>query len=251
MLQSFLCGTALVLLGIVPLAQIAPLAPAAGENPNDRTYNTNDQIRAKLAQPINLDKGFDKNTPLRDALEYLGALRDLTIQINAKAFEGDLHIKEIDQQPISLPVQNAVPTGDVLHALVTQVNGTFVIRSGVIEVTTPVRRRPAAWKEKGFDRRKVPTVDALFFEIPLEQALRRLADNSGIKVVLDKELKDDRAKALVSISFKGIPLDTAAQRLAELARLEVVAREDALYLTTAARAREVQKRAEKRHGKTD
>jgi hypothetical protein len=220
-------------------------APAA-DNPKDRIAEANNQVRAKLAVPINLDKGFDPNTSLRDVLEYLGALRDVTIRINAKAFEEDLGIKEIGQQPISLPPQEAVPLDKVLKAILTQVKGGYLVRSGEIEVTTAVCTRPAAWGQKDFDRRKVPTVDALFSRVPLDQALRRLADDSGVTVVLDRALRADEEMPTISITLKGVPIDTAVHKVADLAEFKVVAEDDALYVTTEGRAKLWQKKRELR-----
>jgi hypothetical protein len=131
------------------------------------------QLRALLARPINLDRGIDPNTPLRDALEHFEQTnKGMTILLNRRAFEEELGIQEIDQQPVRLPRMTGVPLGTILDMLLRQVNGRYLIRPGFIEITPPVRVWPEAWvfDENGFNRHWIPTVDVAFAKRPLEDA---------------------------------------------------------------------------------
>src|SRR5262249_23641567 len=49
-------------------------------------------LAKKLEQPIDLEKGIDKDTPLKDALEFLSDRYDLTILIDTEAFKQDLMV---------------------------------------------------------------------------------------------------------------------------------------------------------------
>jgi hypothetical protein len=98
------------------------------------------ELKTKLEKPINLEKGFEPNTQLKDALEFLSDRYDLTILIDTKAFEDDLQVKEIETQPVKLPKMIGVSLGTVLRLLLSQVNGTYILRREFVEVTTGQRQ---------------------------------------------------------------------------------------------------------------
>jgi hypothetical protein len=197
----------------------------------------NAQIRDRLTTPMPLEKGFDPNTPLGDVLDYLGALKDVRIIVDHKAFAGDLQVKNIGSQPVQLPPQKDIAFGDVLDLILQQVKGGFLVQSGQIVVTTAIRSNPMRWKKEGFDRRKVPTVDAAFDKRPFDEALLELSNVSGIWVVLDEDIKGRRARFEVTAKFKGVPIDTAVQDLCGPAKLRCIAMENGLYVTTQAQAK--------------
>lgn len=99
-----------------------------------------DKIKAKLSQPVNLDKGIDANTPLKDALEFLADRYDLTLIIDSKAFEA-IGVQKVEEQPVSLPKMVGVSLTTALRLLLAQIKGdvytgTYIIRRDYIEVTT-------------------------------------------------------------------------------------------------------------------
>lgn len=109
-----------------------------GENQADR--NKAKQIQEKLSKPVNLEKGIDENTALKDALDFLADRYDLTIIIDAKAFEA-IGVAKVEEQPVKLPRMVGVSMATVLRLLLAQVKGdvytgTYLVRRDFIEVTT-------------------------------------------------------------------------------------------------------------------
>ena len=98
------------------------------------------RIKEKLATPVNLDKGIDANTPLKDALEFLADRYDLTLIIDSKAFEA-IGVQKVEEQPVQLPKMVGVSMTTVLRLLLAQIKGdvytgTYLVRRDYIEVTT-------------------------------------------------------------------------------------------------------------------
>jgi tetratricopeptide (TPR) repeat protein len=98
-------------------------------------------LREKLSEEITLPKGFDANTPLKDALEYLTDRFDLTIILDNRAFEEESPKRRdnVENTPIKLPKMSNVALGTVLRLLVSQIppnGGAVLIRRDFIEITT-------------------------------------------------------------------------------------------------------------------
>src|SRR5262249_32932301 len=96
------------------------------------------ELRDKLAKPVILNKGIDANTPLKDALEFLGDRYELAIRIDTKAFRA-AGVGGIEDQPVRLQRLSGVTLDRVLTALLTQVGGGYVVRGDGVEVTTRQR----------------------------------------------------------------------------------------------------------------
>jgi hypothetical protein len=99
------------------------------DNPNGRGVR---ELKGKLDMRVTLEKGIEPNTPLRDALTFLSDRYDLPIRIDDKA-------KGIGDRPIKLPRMAGVTLDKVLHQLLSQVKGTYVLHWDHLEVTTEKR----------------------------------------------------------------------------------------------------------------
>src|SRR5262249_13928395 len=133
--------------------------------------------------PVTPPRGIDPNTPLQEAIEFLAETYNLPILINGEAFKEDAQVESVQDQAVRLPHRvHAIKLSTILRALLSQVNGDYLIRGDHIEVTTPPRTRPSAWQER---RQCAPVVDAEFVNRPLSAALQELSDESGISIVLD------------------------------------------------------------------
>jgi hypothetical protein len=66
---------------------------------------------------------------------------------------------------------------------------------------------------------------------PLEQALKTLATRTGFTVVLDVRA-GEKGKTPVTAAFKNVPLDTAVRLLADMADLRSVLIDNTLYVTS-------------------
>src|SRR5262249_10883182 len=107
---------------------------------------------------------------------------------------------------------------------------TYVIRRDRVEVTTEAAVRAEFWSgdHKG---PYLPLVYTSFDKAPLGQALDELADASEYTVMLDGRAAD-KAKEAGPAGSANVPLDNAVRLLADTAGLKSVLVGRALYVTT-------------------
>jgi hypothetical protein len=199
------------------------------------------ELVSKMAMPIDLDKGIDKDTPLRDALEFLSDRYDITMIIDGQAFKDDLEETKIASKPVLLPKMKAVAFGTVLRLLLDQVGGTALIRSDYIEIVPTVRVVREIYQ--GREGPRFPLVHAAFEGTPLDEALERLTAATGVSVVVDP--RTERGKETVNALLVNVPLDSAVRVLADSAGLKMVRLDNVLYLTGPESARALQAELER------
>jgi hypothetical protein len=86
-------------------------------------------LEQKLSQVVNLDKGIDGGTPLKDALEFLSDRYDLTLLIDNKAFAG-IGVPKVEECPVQLPPTVGMKMETVLHMLLRQIRGEVAETTG-------------------------------------------------------------------------------------------------------------------------
>jgi hypothetical protein len=120
---------------------------------------------------------------------------------------------------------------------------TYIIRGDVIEITT----KSALRKEFGLtkDQPLLPLVAAAFEKSPLEDALKELSTQSGFSIVLDSQSLD-KTKSTVTAEFLSVPVDTAVRLLADMAKMKAVLVDNVLYVTTKESADQLLAEQEKR-----
>jgi WD40 repeat protein len=106
----------------------APLRPL-----NNRTMAEN------LSRPVDLAKAIPPNTPLRDVLEFLQDRYRVWIIPDQAAFKADQQVDNINDQMVSLPRMVGVTLPTVLRLVTAQLNGTYIVRSEYVEITTVQR----------------------------------------------------------------------------------------------------------------
>jgi RNA polymerase sigma factor (sigma-70 family) len=205
------------------------------------------EYRRRLAQQVNLPNGIPANTPLKEALELLSEKCDVTLIIDSKAFEG-IGVQKVEEQNVTLPKIAGVSLNTVLRLLLGQVRGdkhygTFRIRGDYIEVTTTYdvavqvlgpeaaqadenQTLPELLRSESFH---VTSVDIR--KQPLQDALRKLADEESVNIVLDPRV-GDKAKTEVSATMDDVLVGTALRLLADMADLKVVTVNNVYYVTT-------------------
>jgi len=198
--------------------------------------NSGQAIADKLLLSITLEKGIEANTPLKDALEYLGDRYDLTFLINLEAFKEDLSRMDMKDQPVKLPKLTEVRLSTVLRMLLAQVDGTYVIRTDHVEITTLKRAGVGTF----------PVIYADFDKRPLEEALQKLAKRSDLTILLDQGRVGDKGRTPVTANLKNVPLDTAVRLLADMAELKMVLIGTVIYVTTEENAEKLNAEEEKR-----
>ncbi len=80
-----------------------------------------------------------------------------------------------------------------------------------------------------------------FTNEPVDQALDRLSEMTGISVVLDIRVQDKASNAKITTNLNGVCLDTAVRMLADMAGLEAVSFESAIYVTSSENAQRLKK----------
>jgi hypothetical protein len=164
--------------------------------------------------------------------------------VDGQAFRADLCVEQIESQPTKLPPLVGVPLRSVLRLLLQQITGTFRIRDGYVEITTPDRvslqpesdGRPAA----------LPLVDMALTKRPLDEVLRELSNQSGLNIVIDKAHTGDRSRAAITATFDNVPVDAAVCLVANMAGLRAVVVDNVLYVTTMEKGERLQRELDPR-----
>jgi hypothetical protein len=153
------------------------------------------EIEQRLVQPVSLKKSINRNTPLKELLEFLSDRYDLTILIDTKAFKDLDKDSEIEDAPVYLPKLSKVPLRTVLKVLLKQVNGTYAIKKGYVEVVPAPRQRdqerPAVKdsKEEKELRTKLakPTTleEGIKANTPFKEVLEFLSARYELNIVMD------------------------------------------------------------------
>lgn len=205
------------------------------------------KLRASLAQPVNLDKGIDAHTPLKDALDFLADRYDLTILFDTAAFEA-IGVQKPQEQPVQLPRMVGVKLEVVLKMLLAQVKGddgcgAYVVLADHILITTTAAEQYSANREP-LRRGRVRTATVQFDRRPIGAALRELAAAQGLNIVLDNR-QEKLLEKLVTADFQQVPLDTIVRLLTDMADLRTVPIDNTLYVTSPDNARALQAEQDK------
>ena len=215
----------------IPAVAVVPKGEIKDELPSAHSKVL--RLYEKLAKPIALDKPIDRNTPLKDAVEFFSDRFDVTILVDIVAFKAE-GVENVEELPVGLPRMAQASLSTILRLLTGQVNATYLVTASHIEITTARRTRPAEWTAEM--RHLVPTVTVLFRNEKLDLALRELAGLTGVNVLVDARVAEMVSKTAISEEFCNTPVDTAVRLLTDMVDLKVVAVDNVLYVTTKANA---------------
>jgi hypothetical protein len=122
---------------------------------------------------------------------------------------------------------------------------TYVIRRDRIEITTRQALDAEFYQGRPEGDPRPPLVIASVKKVPLEDALNKLAQTHDINIVLDARV-GEAARTPVSAELTNVPLDTAVRLLADMAGLKSVQIDNVVYVTTPANAAALQKEQERK-----
>jgi hypothetical protein len=143
-------------------------------------------LKSKMEMPVTVE--FESG-PLKDALGFLTERYNVPILVDSEAFKTDVNIPDVENTPVKLQKVVGISLGTVLRLLLSQVQGTFIIRREFIEVTTA--QRQAA--EKAL--RVYPVADLV---IPIPNGINQQAVNQAIQnSILGAEIQLTRAATFV------------------------------------------------------
>jgi hypothetical protein len=159
--------------------------------------------------------------------------KELPILVDAQAFENENpDAEKVYDTVIKFPsFPKRQKAGMVLRLALSKVrtgNATYLLRSGVIEITTHERAKPE--NLLGYP------IIARFNMRPLDEAIDELSDLSGATIIIDSRL-GEKAKTKVSATFKNTAtLESVVRVLAEMADLRAEVRGNILFVTGKAEA---------------
>jgi len=236
--------------GLELTVRIETILQEVTKRENKAGTNRGKALRARLNQPITLENGIDANTPLKDALDFLGEQAKVQFLIDSNAFAA-IGIQKVEEQPVQLPKMKEVSLARVLRLLLGQVkgdvySGDWLVRPDCIEITTTYHvlvealgEEPGMFLVPGANPsqptsgspRILHVVHADIERQPLVEALQELAEPVGINVIVDPRI-GDKGKTRVTATFNNVMVDTAVEVLADLADLKAVQVDRLFYLTT-------------------
>jgi hypothetical protein len=236
----------LALAGLIPVLT-AWAAPARPAKPT---------LEAALAQRVNFVGFEDPKTRFEEILDAFHKLWNVTFVVNEKAFEAEA-VKEVLKQEIAQPTPippMATSLATVLRKVLARVpaesGATWMLRADHIEITTGQAQAAEVWGD--YNGPRLPLVNAGIERIPLDVALRDLAEQAEFSVVIDRRAAE-QARMDVTAHFRNTPLDSAVRLLSDMADLRPVQLDNVLYVTTRENAAAMEARLEKERkpGPTD
>jgi RNA polymerase sigma factor (sigma-70 family) len=203
--------------------------------------------REKMMESLNYSGIVnDPRATLSDALDMLAKRYNLTFDINERAFEMD-DLKDVARTPIAdpypiPPMRTSLSTilNKILRRVPASSGATYIIRRDHIEITTGAAVRSEIGIPENEDgpviRPVLPLVWDTFKEVPLAQALPRLAESGDHNVVADPQARE-QLQTKITAQLHNVRIETAVQVLANMAGLRVVKLDNLFYVTTPEKAK--------------
>jgi type II secretory pathway component HofQ len=162
-----------------------------------------------------------------------------------EAVEDVQDTKVVEKKPI--PKMKGITLEKAIRELLNRVpstsGATYVVRDRHIEITTvQALSKEVRGHAKG---PLLPLVHANVDRLLLNEALKLLAEQAEFNVVIDARV-GDKAKTTVTARLHNVPIDTAVRLLADMAGLKAVQVDNVLYVTSAENAKALQEEPEKR-----
>jgi hypothetical protein len=213
------------LLAVVVAVALSPLSVSAAPAPSappasdaDAALSPVEKARQGLDRPVTLK--IDRQT-LAQTVAQLSAKAKVRIVLDVQAITGQL-----GSAPDGTPVQTPMDLKDVkvraaLRTLLAPYNLTFVIVGDSVVVTT---EDAAAAQQMG------QHVSVNFDKVDLAAALKQIARETAVNIALDPRAEKE-AMSKVSLQVEDVPLETAVRLLAEMAGLKPVRADNALFVT--------------------
>lgn len=250
-----------------PVAEVAKTAVAVPKD-KDRDANPARVVRMRLVERVDFP-GFEPNTPLKEALDFLREKYSVPIILDEAAFEA-MGVQKVGEQPVHLPKMKNVRFAAILRLLLKQIKGEqytggFLVRPDGLEVTGSyvvmgeiyaVERSPTERfggqpdNENAIIDRGLysdPIVSVEFDKKPLADVLRDLTELHGINVVLDPRA-GDKAKTPIALTVNNVLADSLVRMLADMSDLRAVPVNNTYYVTTRANAEAMEAEQAKRKG---
>jgi hypothetical protein len=223
-----------------------PQAPPESKPPAKTEPTLSDRLARRIDFAGIDDPKVTLQEALEEALDILGKESGLSFDVNEAAFRSDM-IENVWNRTIAdrpIPKMKNATVERVLRKLLSRIPApsgtTFLVRREAIEITTGAALAAEVWP-KDYQGPRLPLVHAAFEKKPLNEALRELARQSGMNVVVDVRVTE-KAKMPVTAQLLNTPLDTAVRLLADMADLKPFPLDNLLYVTTRENADRLEER---------
>ncbi len=184
-----------------------------------------DKVRQDLARPITLKI---ENKPLSAAIDALNQAARMTVVLDAGAVQIQLGVTADQTQPISLDL-DGVPVRKALRRILEPFDLTYVVIDDAVIATT---------EDAAMSRQMHQHISVDVDKVDLATALRQMARDAGVNVLLDARAEKD-ADAKLTLHLDDVPLETAVRLAAEMANLKPVRVGNVLFVTSKDNANEM------------
>jgi hypothetical protein len=229
---------------IAVVALLRASAARAAESPSAEQARRANEVRKKLAATVKFSGLDDPESTLSDALNYWSRMYDIRFEVNEQAFRDEMIDDVMSTKlgraiPKMAQVTAETPLRRILARIPVPSGTTFVVRGGVVEITTRRYVNPHAWRrnEAAAPGEETPTpvpapeTSVAFDKRELREALQEIADATGVNIALDGRAQD-LGKTPVTITLRDVAVDTAVKLLADMAGLQAVLVDEVFYVTT-------------------
>jgi hypothetical protein len=176
----------------------------------------------------------DPETQLGEALTFIGAGYGVKIDLNEEAFREEQLDNVEKRPIGELPAMASASLDRVLRKLLARLpvpdGAGYMVRGDHLQITTRHAQIAEVWGR--FQGPYLPLVHADIEGRPLTDALQGIAEQANMSVVVDARAAD-KAKTAVTASFVNLPLDTAVRILADMAGLKSALNDNnVIYVST-------------------
>lgn len=195
---------------------------------------------AKLREPW---KGGDLPAMVRveDLVGVLAEKHGLAVIVKAEEFK-QAGVDSIFEKHVRLPAAKGLSVRTVLNTVLTQINGTFLVRKDHVEFLPVVLAGKLVGVPvddgEGVARLTQTLVSTVVKEKPLNEVLADIAEEFDLNVVVSPQAGDSRM-AFVTLRLLNVPADKALDTAAAAADLRVVRKGNVFLLTNRDHANEL------------
>jgi hypothetical protein len=215
-----------------PKDKKGPGEKAKGPPKGEKKVPTTRELFRWLEEPLDM-KPFQNRVNFKEVLglfseAFAAKGKELPLFVDEKAFWSENpDAEDLYESPMKFPrLPRRMAFKEALHLALAQLPSesvTFLVRKGVIEITTADRASPEALLKT--------KVRVIFDKRPLADALEELSDLTGFPILLDPRL-GEKGRTPVSARFgNGVSLDTAVRLLSEMAGVRARFEDDMVFIT--------------------
>jgi hypothetical protein len=226
--MQFLRNRLIALVALVALAWLVTPALAApiGE-PRPKNDSTAERVRKALDQVVDVKI---ENVTLDKAIEQLRDAHKINLILDRVATAGMVTVDPMTNLPITVSLdQSNVKLRTALRLLLGQFHLTYAIIGETVVVTT---------EEAALTRQLRQRVSIDLDKEHLATALKRLARDTSTNLLVDPRVSKE-AESPVTLQLEDVPLETAVRLMAEVSGLKTVRVGNVLFVTNKSSAAEM------------